>query len=369
MGMLGRARRSWEVETERPSESSSASTETDSLEQVRTSGEISWMADPVPSKLGARKQRPASPPSPRYTPKPAGEAHWTSAFGSTTDWTVPGGLDTPEKRSAGRTQPLDEVDIDLGCSGSAWGPAPEPEPEPEPERHLRHTERVGHNCIEGRRNPSRDDKPVRYRRPAALLPPPSPTQVAESLVEEIAAVHAAVLPAAFGPATPVRHPRIAGADDVGFQSPDHTSPPEPVRNSWTAQSEAQPAAVATVETHAQAKSWTLHDLIHTPASAETLTSTQEREISYGYTPLGQRLVREIFLRFDVDRDGHLSKAELRRFAMATEGEVYDDETLNELLKSFRSGPRGLTLAGFMALYRETELMDLAQDARQLQIQL
>ena len=90
-------------------------------------------------------------------------------------------------------------------------------------------------------------------------------------------------------------------------------------------------------------------------------------MSYGYTALGQRLVRDIFLRFDTDRDGHLSKAELRRFAMATEGEFYDDATLEELLKSFRSGPHGLTLAGFMALYRETELMDLARDVRQLQI--
>ena len=78
-----------------------------------------------------------------------------------------------------------------------------------------------------------------------------------------------------------------------------------------------------------------------------------------------RLVRQLFAHFDADSDGHLSKPELRAFALATEGTEYDDDTLEELLRSFHSGSRGLTLSGFLALYRETELMDLARDARSL----
>lgn len=389
--VLSQARRSWEA-GESPARGSRRASKKTEVEAVRTSGELSWIAGAVPSKLGARKHRPSSPPSPGCRPDPGGEAHWTTAFGTATDWTVPGGLDSPGKSGTpGSKAPaagefLDSLDIDLGCCRSALGLEPEPEPgfepepgpnpkperrpNPKPERQLPHTKLARQTSTESRRKPSTEDRPARQRRPAALLPPPSPSRAVELLVEEISAAHAPVLPAAFVPTTPDHRSNTSDSESTVCHSPNQTSPPEPVRNSWTElpSQQPEPYAIATaVKMHPRMEPWALRDLIHTAASAETPAST-EKNMSYGYTAVGQRLVREIFLRFDVDRDGHLSKAELRHFAMATEGEVYDDETLDDLLRSFRSGPNGLTLGGFMTLYRETELMDLARDAHQLGIQ-
>ena len=391
--MLSQPHRSWEAGTEK------AFTGQPSREEnkkdaagVRTSApELSWISDAVPSRLGARKHRPISPPSPSGKQKPA-EAHWTASFGTATDWVVPGGLDSPGKAGAGKSSAappasdfLDALDIDLCCSTSRRS-EPEPEPEPEPQPQPQPQPDASTSTPPRRRSPSSDEKPARQRRPAALLPPPSPS--AESLVAAINAAHAPVLPAAFA-TTPDRNRELPDTGSgTGCHSPNQTSPPEPVRNPWVELDKAQEQQQHHQHQHqhqqqreqreqqrreqqeaarARTEPWALHELIHTPASADTLPPSEETSPGRGYTTLGQRLVRAIFARFDQDRDGHLSKAELRSFAMATEGEVYDDETLEDLLKSFRSGPRGLTLAGFMGLYRETELMDLARDVRQLRI--
>ena len=147
------------------------------------------------------------------------------------------------------------------------------------------------------------------------------------------------------------------------------SPPEKVQPSLAPHPPRQPrpAPVAKPEPALQpapapAAPLSLEALIHTPATASTGRGANAAD---GYTPLGLRLVRQLFAHFDADSDGHLSKPELRAFALATEGTEYDDDTLEELLRSFHSGSRGLTLSGFLALYRETELMDLARDARSL----
>ena len=127
-----RVRRSWEAATEKPSEAGErAAKGIGCVEDVRTSGELSWIADPVPSKLGTNKQRPASPPSPQYKPKPAAEAHWTTAFGSATDWSMPGGLESPGNKNTSTSRApaaedfLDALDIDLGCPMSARGHEPD----------------------------------------------------------------------------------------------------------------------------------------------------------------------------------------------------------------------------------------------------
>ena len=373
-GRLAQPRCSWEAGTEQP-ESDKPSLRRTNAAGMRTSAELSWLGEAVPSKLGSSDIRPLSPESPterqRPSQKPAGEAHWTSRFGTATDWaSVPGGLESPDKkppRSSCASAPpaaadfLDVFGIDLGCAStpprgrSGWSAQPEPEPEPEP-------------TPERRKSPNTEER-RRQRRPAALLPPPSPGDAAAvSLMAAIHAAHAPVLPAAF-PVTPEHGGQKENVDGGTCPSPNQTSPPEPVRQPWNeVPTEVLPArSNPFMQPARRAEPWPLHVLIHTPASADNGPASADRPLSHGYTAAGLRLVRLVFERFDQDNDGHLSKPELRNFAMATEGEVYDDETLDDLLKSFRSGVAGMTLQGFVQLYRETELMDLARDVHQLNI--
>lgn len=68
----------------------------------------------------------------------------------------------------------------------------------------------------------------------------------------------------------------------------------------------------------------------------------------------KQVLVEIFGRFDIDKDGVLSHAELRVFSgVANEGREFTDEELEELEEFFdwKEGPEGgLTLRGWMDMY-------------------
>ncbi|RKP08082.1 hypothetical protein THASP1DRAFT_16140 [Thamnocephalis sphaerospora] len=70
-----------------------------------------------------------------------------------------------------------------------------------------------------------------------------------------------------------------------------------------------------------------------------------------FTPACEAALKEIFHRFDKDGDGALSDAELAAFATATNGEPFDEATLEEIRDNFDVTEAGaLTLRGFIELY-------------------
>ncbi|KAG0263464.1 hypothetical protein BG011_008757 [Mortierella polycephala] len=59
----------------------------------------------------------------------------------------------------------------------------------------------------------------------------------------------------------------------------------------------------------------------------------------------------IFKRYDVDKDGALSRAELDAFARDTNGDVFDDDSRAEITEFFDLDDKGqLTLKGFLQMY-------------------
>ncbi|KAJ3204617.1 hypothetical protein HDU67_009403, partial [Dinochytrium kinnereticum] len=67
---------------------------------------------------------------------------------------------------------------------------------------------------------------------------------------------------------------------------------------------------------------------------------------------------EVFGRFDDDNDGALSRDELEAFAIATNGEKFEEDAVNELKKSFNVDANGnLTRRGFLEMYQLQTLSD------------
>ncbi|KAJ3401597.1 hypothetical protein CcCBS67573_g06407 [Chytriomyces confervae] len=67
---------------------------------------------------------------------------------------------------------------------------------------------------------------------------------------------------------------------------------------------------------------------------------------------------EIFARFDDDNDGALNRLELERFAVATNGEKFEEAAIDELKKSFNCNADGnLTRTGFLEMYQLQTLSD------------
>ncbi|KAF8931110.1 hypothetical protein BGZ52_013327 [Haplosporangium bisporale] len=59
----------------------------------------------------------------------------------------------------------------------------------------------------------------------------------------------------------------------------------------------------------------------------------------------------IFERYDVDKDGALSNTELDAFAKDTNGDVFDEDTRNEITEFLDLNSKGyLTLKGFLQMY-------------------
>ncbi|KND00007.1 uncharacterized protein SPPG_04354 [Spizellomyces punctatus DAOM BR117] len=77
-----------------------------------------------------------------------------------------------------------------------------------------------------------------------------------------------------------------------------------------------------------------------------------------FTPAAESALKEIFSRFDVDKDGNLSRAEIDAFAIAANGEKFDEATIEELSDSFDTTADGkLTLEGFLDMYHLQTLSD------------
>ncbi|KAI9336642.1 hypothetical protein DFJ73DRAFT_850137 [Zopfochytrium polystomum] len=75
---------------------------------------------------------------------------------------------------------------------------------------------------------------------------------------------------------------------------------------------------------------------------------------------------EIFGRFDDDGDGALSRKELEAFAIATNGEKFEDEAVDELKKSFNVDANdNLTKRGFLEMYQLQTLSDPNETWRDL----
>ncbi|KAI8998220.1 hypothetical protein BC832DRAFT_542174 [Gaertneriomyces semiglobifer] len=70
-----------------------------------------------------------------------------------------------------------------------------------------------------------------------------------------------------------------------------------------------------------------------------------------FIPACEAALKEIFHRFDVDKDGALSRDERDAFAVAANGEKFSEESHAELLEYFDCTPDGkLTLEGFLEMY-------------------
>ncbi|KAI8820679.1 uncharacterized protein EV422DRAFT_567574 [Fimicolochytrium jonesii] len=97
-----------------------------------------------------------------------------------------------------------------------------------------------------------------------------------------------------------------------------------------------------------------------------MTETGLLTISDTWTPAAERALREIFARFDVDKDGALSPAEVDDFAVATNGEKFSEDTHSELTTYFECTDDGkLTLEGFMDMYHLQTLSDEAETWKDL----
>ncbi|KAI9599455.1 hypothetical protein BDF19DRAFT_492928 [Syncephalis fuscata] len=70
-----------------------------------------------------------------------------------------------------------------------------------------------------------------------------------------------------------------------------------------------------------------------------------------FTPACEAALKEIFNRFDVDKDGALSLKELNAFAVATNGDSFTEETIEEIQENFDVNDNNdLTLRGFLEMY-------------------
>ncbi|KAJ3203563.1 hypothetical protein HDU83_006681 [Entophlyctis luteolus] len=75
---------------------------------------------------------------------------------------------------------------------------------------------------------------------------------------------------------------------------------------------------------------------------------------------------EIFARFDDDNDGALNRLELERFAIATNGEKFEESAIDELKKSFNCDAEGnLTRTGFLEMYQLQTLSEPNETWRDL----
>ncbi|KAJ3414919.1 hypothetical protein HDV05_005868 [Chytridiales sp. JEL 0842] len=83
-------------------------------------------------------------------------------------------------------------------------------------------------------------------------------------------------------------------------------------------------------------------------------------------PIVSTALLEIFARFDFDNDFALSNEELEAFAIATNGEKFEEDAIAELKKSFNVDANGnLTRQGFLEMYQLQTLSDPNETWRDL----
>ncbi|KAJ1561561.1 hypothetical protein HK405_003532 [Cladochytrium tenue] len=84
------------------------------------------------------------------------------------------------------------------------------------------------------------------------------------------------------------------------------------------------------------------------------------------TAATQAALLEVFGRFDDDGDGALSRSELEAFAIATNGEKFEEDAVDELKKSFHVDKNeNLTKRGFLEMYQR----DLIKHGYSVKLQL
>ncbi|KAJ3055159.1 hypothetical protein HK097_011313 [Rhizophlyctis rosea] len=76
-----------------------------------------------------------------------------------------------------------------------------------------------------------------------------------------------------------------------------------------------------------------------------------------FLPEVQKALLEIFDKFDLDKDGKLNNAELDAFAVASNGEPFDDASLNDLFANFDNDKGKLTKDGFLDMFHLQTLSD------------
>ncbi|RKP21207.1 hypothetical protein ROZALSC1DRAFT_606, partial [Rozella allomycis CSF55] len=76
------------------------------------------------------------------------------------------------------------------------------------------------------------------------------------------------------------------------------------------------------------------------------------------SPLFEKIFTSIFKKYDLDQDGCLNKSELDAFALATNGEQFEEESLKKILELVEKNEQGfLTLKGFLQMYACQALAD------------
>ncbi|KAI9019320.1 hypothetical protein CLU79DRAFT_758231 [Phycomyces nitens] len=77
-----------------------------------------------------------------------------------------------------------------------------------------------------------------------------------------------------------------------------------------------------------------------------------------FLPRVDQILREIFDRFDKDKDGVLNTKEIQDFAKATNGQPFDDSVIEEIVESFDVNEQNhLTFKGFYQMYHIQSLSD------------
>ncbi|ORZ36515.1 hypothetical protein BCR44DRAFT_1432047 [Catenaria anguillulae PL171] len=73
-----------------------------------------------------------------------------------------------------------------------------------------------------------------------------------------------------------------------------------------------------------------------------------------FNPDFEAALKSIFARFDKDKDGYLSKAELQAFAVATNDKEFDEDTLEEIGTYFADESKQpelmMAVEGFLDMY-------------------
>ncbi|GAM19590.1 hypothetical protein SAMD00019534_027650, partial [Acytostelium subglobosum LB1] len=76
-------------------------------------------------------------------------------------------------------------------------------------------------------------------------------------------------------------------------------------------------------------------------------------------------LRQIFDRFDANKDNSLSLKELQAYSMAVNGQQLDKQTVQFLLHTYNSDKRGLTFTGFVELYINQTIEDPSETFKDL----
>ncbi|KAJ3286271.1 hypothetical protein HK104_009119 [Borealophlyctis nickersoniae] len=84
-----------------------------------------------------------------------------------------------------------------------------------------------------------------------------------------------------------------------------------------------------------------------------------------FTPDAQAALLEIFARFDKDKDGALNRAELDEFAIASNGEKFDEASVRELLEAFDNQDGKLTKDGFLDMFHLQTLSEEEETRKDL----